>query len=1052
MSPVARFLARMAAMSHLDRLAPPERDRTRIAGRGHRARSTAATTSAMGLAAWLVIGAAFATGPASATTIYYWNNPSGGAATTATNWSPNGVPHTADASAYTLGSTYTINWASPADSMQNAEVEAGHPTFSIANHLGLSSTLDVSGGATLTVAGGTVWVPLVRSIFSTAGNLVVSGATSELDASQVDYGCTACPGLGYAGALEINSGARLLSRGPINLGTNANEYVVSYVHGQVRVGFPAPILYFPTLRTVGSGPFAPDLVVAGNGTAQLSAYDGGYVNAGGDVFVGRYSQGNGFLGTTNGTHPSSIVVQGQAYIGANDDNGTAGGTGSLEIDDGYGQFVGRCWLGDPDDPPATGTRGAFGVGDGGYAILAGGITMSAALSGGLFLAGGITQVIGGPNTIRQYDPVAIGGFNGPQLWLENGTVTDFFANTGSDPRALRLGPGGTGVLRVAGPGTTLNVHGVTEIGSVEGAGTAAIDTAGTAHFLGAVMLGGDSQNNSFLTTTGAGSTATIQDSLVVGFPSVTQAETDVDSSSTLTVSGPIVLGNGGDGAVVVDDGTLTVTGSTRVGGAGNGTLYADNHGHAILSGVTGGPGIGSVVTATGGRIDVTDHFDLTGDTFAAADSSGIIAYNGGTRALTIGAGSPMLWVNSGGLVQASPEIDVRGELVLAIGTVTGINARTGARDAVRVMRKRAVRAAAPAAANQVGSGGPPGVVQCSLVRVLGDGVLFGLGTLQSRVHLDSGTSRLDVVADAATGRTIAGDSTKTDGFSSIGLTTIAAGDTLTLLDSDGADLGKMTMSGSVLQLPKPGHLKSGFRLGGNGTIMGSLDVQSGGWMSFSGQATGDLALAGTFDLGPSVAALVLGSMHDAATGVTTFKIGHTQQDLIVATGPAVLAGTIDLRSLPGNAPAVGDTFTVMVGGPISGTFATVTVNGHPGAGMAVVLVRSTDVRIAIVGTVTGVTDPPVAPPAPSELRFAAMGGPRDAALALDLPATADVRVSLYDVSGRQVAILAEGEMVPGRHRFELAHTIPASGIYFARAVVAGADGARVLTARVGVLR
>jgi hypothetical protein len=142
----------------------------------------------------------------------------------------------------------------------------------------------------------------------------------------------------------------------------------------------------------------------------------------------------------------------------------------------------------------------------------------------------------------------------------------------------------------------------------------------------------------------------------------------------------------------------------------------------------------------------------------------------------------------------------------------------------------------------------------------------------------------------------------------------------------------------------------------------------------------------------------------------------------------------------------------MVGGPISGTFANVTVNGHAGTGQMVVLVRPGDVRVAVVGAVTGVVDLPPPPATPSELRFAALGGPREASLELDLPSAAAVRVTLYDVSGRQVAALAEGELGPGRHRFELSGAGLGSGMYFARAVVTGADRARALTARVVVLR
>jgi hypothetical protein len=193
-------------------------------------------------------------------------------------------------------------------------------------------------------------------------------------------------------------------------------------------------------------------------------------------------------------------------------------------------------------------------------------------------------------------------------------------------------------------------------------------------------------------------------------------------------------------------------------------------------------------------------------------------------------------------------------------------------------------------------------------------------------------------------------------------------------------------------------------------------------------------------------------MHDAATGVTTLKLGHTQQDLIVTSGYSVLGGTLDLRTLQGDTPQVGDTLAVMVGAPFLGSFANVTVNGHSAAGQVVVLVNP-GVWVAVVGAVTGVGEtPPAGAGSPAELRFAGMGGPREAALGLDLPAAATVRVALYDVTGRQVAVLADGELGRGRHRFELTRMGLGSGMYFARAVVAGTGGARVLATRVVVLR
>ncbi|MFI5372384.1 MAG: hypothetical protein ACHQ52_12570, partial [Candidatus Eisenbacteria bacterium] len=342
--------------------------------------------------------------------------------------------------------------------------------------------------------------------------------------------------------------------------------------------------------------------------------------------------------------------------------------------------------------------------------------------------------------------------------------------------------------------------------------------------------------------------------------------------------------------------------------------------------------------------------------------------------------------------------------------------------------------------------------------------------------VDSGTGTLQVSYDGALSASHAtiGDSTKTDGFVSIGTTKIGL-DTLKVLDSDGGDLGKVTIAGGDLQLPKPGHLKSGFLLSGYGTVEGSLDVRDSAWVSLHGTITGDLALAGTLDLnagaplepvvmpGPRaldapaatqlVRTLTLGSLHAAATGRTTLGIGTGGQDQIVVSGAAVLGGTLDVRTIAGQAPGIGTFFTLITAPAVTGTFGNVTVNGHPNPGSIAVVYTANSVRVTVVGAITDVGDEAGTPPAPpTELRFASMGGPREAALRLDLPVAASVRVTLYDVTGRQVSVVTDGELEAGRHRYPITGRVGGSGMYFARAEVASPDGARVLTARVVLLR
>jgi hypothetical protein len=149
-------------------------------------------------------------------------------------------------------------------------------------------------------------------------------------------------------------------------------------------------------------------------------------------------------------------------------------------------------------------------------------------------------------------------------------------------------------------------------------------------------------------------------------------------------------------------------------------------------------------------------------------------------------------------------------------------------------------------------------------------------------------------------------------------------------------------------------------------------------------------------------------------------------------------------------PAIGDTFTLISAASRTGTFSSVTFNGGSSTGVIQAIYGSGNVRIAIIGALTAVGD---VPKGVTELRFVATGGPRDGALELDLPTAQHARITLYDVTGRQQAQLVDGDLPGGRHHLVVRREdAPASGIYFARAVLHDDNGERVLRARLVVLR
>ena len=70
-----------------------------------------------------------------------------------------------------------------------------------------------------------------------------------------------------------------------------------------------------------------------------------------------------------------------------------------------------------------------------------------------------------------------------------------------------------------------------------------------------------------------------------------------------------------------------------------------------------------------------------------------------------------------------------------------------------------------------------------------------------------------------------------------------------------------------------------------------------------------------------------------------------------------------------------------------------------------------------------------------------------ATVAFGVAEAADVRVSVYDALGREVAVLAEGPFTAGRHDVALDAAALPSGVYVVRV-----DGPEVRTARITVVR
>ncbi len=77
---------------------------------------------------------------------------------------------------------------------------------------------------------------------------------------------------------------------------------------------------------------------------------------------------------------------------------------------------------------------------------------------------------------------------------------------------------------------------------------------------------------------------------------------------------------------------------------------------------------------------------------------------------------------------------------------------------------------------------------------------------------------------------------------------------------------------------------------------------------------------------------------------------------------------------------------------------------------------------------------------------------QEAMLPLSLPVAAEVRAAAYDVLGREVAVLADGELEAGRHLLRLSGAGLASGLYVVRVHVQQPGAARVFRQKLTLLR
>lgn len=220
-------------------------------------------------------------------------------------------------------------------------------------------------------------------------------------------------------------------------------------------------------------------------------------------------------------------------------------------------------------------------------------------------------------------------------------------------------------------------------------------------------------------------------------------------------------------------------------------------------------------------------------------------------------------------------------------------------------------------------------------------------------------------------------------------------------------------------------------------------IGAAGRLSGRGRLTGHLGVFGLLDLVPTAGELGALRVDSTAVlwagstlGVALGRGAGPKSDTLVCGGELYVYGTLALSADPSFLRVVGDTFVVATATNVSGSFAGVTWNGAPAAALFDVIVQPTRVLVVTKSATLGVGE---GLERPGALQFRSVSHASRLAFALELPADAEVRVTLLDVTGREVARLHEGRLAAGSHTLAMPVANLPSGIYFARAAI-GRDG------------
>ncbi len=249
----------------------------------------------------------------------------------------------------------------------------------------------------------------------------------------------------------------------------------------------------------------------------------------------------------------------------------------------------------------------------------------------------------------------------------------------------------------------------------------------------------------------------------------------------------------------------------------------------------------------------------------------------------------------------------------------------------------------------------------------------------------------------------------------------------------GTDTGAYTVAGGA-------HLEFS---GGNRTLTETAEVAGSGTVV----ATGPLTNGASWKPGASPGGLTIASTYPAGSGVLEMEVGGytpgTEYDQLAVTGTATLGGTLRVLLINGFVPTEDDRFLIIpAGGAVTGAFATLDLP----TGLDAFVETTIEGVELVIGKVTVAIEPEAGLPEVFALH-AAYPNPFNpqAIVPFDVAEAGRIRLAVYDLLGREVAVLVDGERPAGRHEAVLNGAGLASGIYLVRMAAEGFTQTRRVT-------